>query len=120
MQYRMGSLHNTESDVMILGKFMPDDTSYHVVAARENAMYFDMGQQWNEIENMYGYGTQQMFENFNIPALDQAEAAGKQFVFTHNPKEFSGSSLANEWAYLKETYGYKQLVPKGGRWYAVK
>ena len=60
-----------------------------------------------------------MFDYFNIPALDDAIAAGKTFRFSHNPIIYPNTFLYLEWDYLKETLHLddSNLVNIGGYWY---
>lgn len=59
-----------------------------------------------------------MFEYLNIPALDDAVSSGKTICFSHNPRLYPDSYLAQEWQYLKENYGFKSLTKKGDVWIA--
>ena len=63
-----------------------------------------------------------MFELFNVPALDDAVASGKQIKFSHKPDLpiYEESYLAQEWNYLQEVHGYTDLMIEGEIWYAVK
>lgn len=44
---------------------------------------------------------------------------GKTIRFSHDPRNFTGTSLYNEWEYLKNKYGYKKLFSEGDFWYAT-
>ena len=99
---------------------VPGENSYNMVAQREGASYFDMGKDWDDLKATGKYDDARLFEHFNAPALDEAEAAGKQFVFLQDPQEYSKKALGKEWQYLKKKHGYTRLIPKGGRWYAVR
>lgn len=133
INYRLNSLHQTESDTMILGRYeptvradgsvdysVPGENSYNMVAQREGASYFDMGEDWDDLKATGKYDDDRLFEHFNAPALDEAEAAGKQFVFLQNPEKYSQKALGKEWQYLKEKHGYTRLKFIGGRWHAIK
>ena len=98
---------------------VPGENSYNVVAQREGASYFDMGRDWDDLKGTGKYDDDRLFEHFNAPALDEAEAAGKQFVFLQDPRDYLGKSLGNEWLYLQEKHGYNYLAKIGGRWYAT-
>ena len=60
-----------------------------------------------------------MFEYFNIPALDEAITHGKLIRFSHNPLDYNGSFLADEWEYIKDALDLMDtnLVFDGGFWY---
>ena len=38
---------------------------------------------------------------------------GKTIRFSHDPRNFTGTSLYSEWEYLKNKYGYIDLLPVG-------
>lgn len=59
-----------------------------------------------------------MFEYFNVPALDDAVSGGKTIEFSHDPRLYPDSYLSQEWQYLKDSYGFKTLIPKGDVWIA--
>lgn len=61
-----------------------------------------------------------LFDLFNKPALDDAVSAGKTIRFSHDPRNFTGTSLYNEWEYLKNKYGYIDLLPVGDFWYGIR
>lgn len=46
--------------------------------------------------------------------------AGKTIRFSHDPRNFTGTSLYNEWEYLKNKYGYIDLLPVGDFWYGIR
>ena len=129
-------IHNENSDTMTLGKFRPTVNpdgsenwkiagadSYNVIAHKNGDMYFDMkdGLYDATLAN-YDLSYQNMFEYFNVPALDKAASEGKTIRFTHNPelKEYSGSFTDKEWKHLQEKWGYLYLREEGGFWYAEK
>ena len=99
---------------------VPGENSYNMVAQREGASYFDMGEDWDLLKSTGKYDDDRLFEHFNAPALDEAEAAGKQFVFLQNPEKYSQKALGKEWQYLKKKHGYTRLKFIGGRWHAIK
>jgi len=45
---------------------------------------------------------------------------GKTIRFSHDPRNFTGTSLYNEWEYLKNKYGYIDLLPVGDFWYGIR
>ena len=87
--------------------------------AGKNSSYFDLGNEWNVIQDRYGFTDSDMFEYFNKPALDDALAAGKTIRFSHDPREFRRHALGDEWDYLKEVLKLtdEDLVYRGGFWY---
>ena len=130
------SVHNENSDTMTLGKFRPTinpdgsenwkiagNDSYNVIAHSNGDMYFDMkdGLYDATLDN-YNLSYQNMFDDFNVPALDMAANAGKTIRFTHNPelKEYAGTFTDKEWKYLQKKWGYLYLREEGGFWYAEK
>lgn len=97
---------------MTLGKFEPSinsdgtknwsiagEKSYNTVAQKNGDMYFDMkdGLYDATLDN-YNLSYQNMFDDFNVPALDKAASEGKTIRFTHNPelKEYAGSFTDKE------------------------
>jgi len=130
---RKRSIHNPDADSMVLGKYtptivdgkpdwsIPGPDSYIARAGNEST-YFSLGSEWEEIKRTYGLTDNDMFELFNIPALDDAIASGKTIKFSHKPtlRIYKGSALAREWEYLKREYGYKRLIEERGYWVASK
>lgn len=95
------SIKNANSDTLVLGKYTSDESSYLSIAKKENATYFDMGDDWNKIKTKYNFTDEDMFNFFNVPVLDEAITKGKTIKFTHNPNNYPGSALAKELQYLK-------------------
>lgn len=121
LELREHSLHNQGSDTLVLGRFVENDpSSYIEVAKRDGAMYFDMGDDWNRAQDVFGIERRdEMFDFFNRPALDEAIQRGMEIRFTHNPTLDKRSFLAMEAKYL-EAHGY-DIVPDGnGGWYATR
>ena len=134
-ELRKLSIHNKESESLTLGKYRPtinaDGTenwkipgpdSYNVIAKKDNSMYFDMGKEYDIAMDKYDLTYQEMFDYFNVPALDEAASTGKVIRFTHNPElpKYKGSFTELEWKYLQEKYDYLYLREEGGIWYAEK
>ncbi|MEJ2065442.1 MAG: hypothetical protein P8X74_19545, partial [Reinekea sp.] len=129
LEIKSRSVHNPDSDSLVLGKYRPtitDDVedwnvpgadSYVAIAREENATYFDLGSEWDAITSKYDMTGDEMFEAFNIPVLDDAVSSGKQIKFTHDPRT-NGGFLQQEWEYLQDTHGYNRLVEIDGVWYA--
>lgn len=114
---RKASIKNPEANSMTLGKYTNDSDSYIAKAGKESS-YFDMGGDWNKIQDKYGLSESDMFEYFNKPALDDAIASGKTIRFSHDPRKGKGF-LKAEWKYLKSILNVtdKNLVYEGGFWY---
>ena len=130
------SIHNKNSHIMTLGKYRPTinsdgsenwkiagDDSYNVIAQKNGDMYFDMKDGLYDVTlDKYNLSYQNMFDYFNVPALDKAASKGKTIRFTHNPemKEYAGSFTDKEWKHLQEKWGYLYLREEGEFWYAEK
>ena len=126
---RSQSVHNADSDTLMLGKFNPvpgpngkpiaGPASYIERAKAEKAMYFDMGDSWNSTQTSFSLSRDEMFSAFNVPVLDAAATAGKTIKFSHDPR-LDRNFLGDEWAYLQKAHGYTAIKRNGGFWYAVK
>lgn len=81
-----------------------------------------MGSEWDEIVNNYDLSRQEMFDMFNVPALDDAVNSNMKIKFSHDPTlpEYAGQFIDDEWKYLQCKYGYKTLKLEGGFWIASK
>ena len=68
--------------------------------------YFDLGsEKWNDLKKDYGLTDNDLFQYFNVPALDEAIASGKTIRFSHDPrllKRKRKKSLWKEWQHLRE------------------
>ena len=129
---RHKSVHNTASDTLTLGKYesvvlpngnrIPTPESYNVKAMEAKNMYFDLGTEWNDIKTTYNLTDGDMFDYFNIPALDDAVMSGKDIRFTHDPMlpQYAKDTIFSEWNYLMKKHGYVDIVEDGGFWYAYK
>lgn len=129
---RHKSVHNTASDTLTLGKYdsvvlpngnrIPTSESYNVKAMEAKNMYFDLGTEWNDIKAKYKLTNDNMFNYFNIPALDDAVVSRKDIRFTHDPrlKKYELDAIFSEWNYLMKKHGYVDLLEDGGFWYAYK
>ena len=69
---------------------------------------------------IYNLTNDDMFDLFNIPALDDAIKAGKEIRFSHNPEAYKNSALGKEWEYIKTKLGYIKIKKIGDFWYGVK
>lgn len=111
-----------EDHLFVLGKYSKSP-SYIEVAQEHGSNYFDMGSNWNEIQEKYKLSDKEMFDLFNRPALDEAIQRGQIIVYAHNPEDpeekEKNTALYMEWQYLKKTYGYTELVKDrdGDFWY---
>ena len=120
------SIKNPDSDSMTLGKYIrnPDGIvspkSYTEMAKSTGDTYFDLGTQWEEIKEAYNLSDKDMFDLFNTNALDEAVSQGKTIRFSQNPSAYGDCALKDEWTYLKEKYGYTDLIKEGDYWYAYK
>ncbi|WP_221636261.1 T7SS effector LXG polymorphic toxin [Listeria fleischmannii] len=127
------SLHNVKTDSMMLGKYTPAmengvanwgkaGPDSYIAKAGNDSMYFDLGQKWSVIETKYKLTPDEMFEQFNVPALDRAVKDGKTIRFSHDPMldAYKDSYLRKEWNYLKSEHNYKRLKQEGDVWIAVK
>lgn len=129
---RNKSVHNTASDTLTLGKYesvvlpngnrIPTPESYNVKAMEAKNMYFDLGTEWNDIKTTYNLTDGNMFDYFNIPALDDAVASEKTIRFTHDPMlpKYNKDAIFSEWNYLMKKHGYIEVREIGGFFYAIK
>ncbi|BAC15325.1 hypothetical protein [Oceanobacillus iheyensis HTE831] len=130
-QIRDASLHNVDTNSMTLGKYTPTiekgvenwgkaGSDSYIGKAGKDSMYFDLGSEWGTIQKKYALTDDEMFNYFNIPALDDAVMSGKQIRFSHNPglKIYEESYLAQEWKYLQSKYGFDELIKEGDVWIA--
>lgn len=130
LKIRERSVHNTDSDTLILGKYKPTvrngvedwstprPDSYVAIAKSEKATYFDLGNEWDEITSKYDLSPNDMFEKFNTPVLDDAVNSKKTIKFTHDPRT-EGGFLKQEWDYLQSEHGFKRLKEIDGVFYAM-
>ncbi|MCM3359397.1 LXG domain-containing protein [Psychrobacillus sp. MER TA 171] len=116
---RSRSVHNVDADSMTLGRYTGGSDSY-IARAGNNSTYFSMGDDWDKVQSKYGLSDQEMFDYFNVPALNDAVSSGKKIQFSHNPNERVGSFLNQEWEYLKKEHGFTDLIEEGGMWYAER
>ena len=114
---RKMSIHYPDADSLVLGKYTKDAKSYVSMAEAEKSSYFSLGEDWDALKTQYGLTDKDMFDNFNIPALDDAVNLDKTIKFTHNPTDYGGA-LLDEWDYLKSNHGYTSLEKIGDFYYA--
>ena len=128
-EIRKVSIHNPDADSLTLGKYTPTiengvpnwgkaGPDSYIAKAGDDSMYFDLGDNWSTIQKKYHLTDDEMFEFFNVPALDDAVKSGKEIKFSHYPEDFPDSYLFNEWEYLQKKHGYIKLIPKGDGWIA--
>ena len=115
---RKSSIKNPDTKIMTLGKHTNGTDSY-IVRAGNDSSYFDMGSEFNMIKEKFGFTNKEMFDYFNRPALDDAISNSKTIRFSHNPLDYNGSFLADEWEHLKEVLNLtdERLIFEGGFWY---
>ena len=101
------SVKNPSSNSLTLGKYADDATSYTKKAG--NTSYFDMGDDWGNIQNQYKLSDAEMFDYFNKPVLDKALSSGQTIRFSHNPLRDAGA-LGMEWDYIKSVTGLRILT----------
>lgn len=82
--------------------------------------YFSLGNDWDVIKSKYNITDDDMFDLFNVPALDDSAKVGKEIRFSHDPTVYGDCALKKEWEYLESSYGYRRLIQKGDFWYAIK
>jgi len=116
---RQSSIKNPDADTMILGRFTNNENSYIAKAQKSGAMYFDMGDGWRDIKNKYSLTNKEMFDYFNVTAINDAVKKGKEIKFSHNPLEYADTFLEQEWDYLKKLLNINDNNLKliGGFWY---
>lgn len=90
----------------------------YISKAGDSSTYFDLGSEWSNIQAKYNLTGDDMFEYFNVPALNDAVSSGKIIRFSHDPRLYPHTYLAREWQYLKDRYGFKSLILKGDVWHA--
>ena len=128
---RAESIQNINSDTITLGKYkptvkpdgtldwtIPGNDSYTVMAG--DTTYFSLGNDWDVIKAKYNITDDDMFDLFNVPALDNAVKSGKEIRYSHHPEQYGDCALLKEWEYLKSEYGFKRLIKEGEFWYAIK
>lgn len=117
---RNSSVHNPDSDTLVLGRWSADDSSYIAYARRSGAEYFDMGYAWDIVQDRFGPTNSEMFQFFNKPVLDNAIRDGQTIRFSHDPEgpENSARMIRDEWDYLASK-GYN-LMEDGNGWIAFR
>ncbi|NLK22793.1 MAG: hypothetical protein GX309_02060 [Clostridiales bacterium] len=97
---------------------IPGNDSYTVMAG--DTTYFSLGNDWDVIKSKYNITDKDMFDLFNVPALDDAIKLGKEIRFSHDPRAYGDCALADEWNYIMRKCGYTDLIKRGDFWYGVK
>ncbi len=115
------SNHNQFSDTTILGKYDGGSPTNYINQAKNNGYnYFDFGaEMWDDLKIQNGWTDDDMFKLFNEPFLDDAVSNGNTIRFSHNPLT-EGGALLDEWKYLQDAHGFKDIVPDGGGWIAIR
>ncbi|WP_088838922.1 T7SS effector LXG polymorphic toxin [Listeria sp. ILCC792] len=127
------SLHNVKTDSMTLGKYTPTiengvanwgkaGPDSYIAKAGNDSMYFDLGQKWGVVQKKYTLSDIEMFEYFNVPALEKAIVSNKSIKFSHNPLDYDKGFIVDEWEYIKDRLKVtdKNLIFKDGYWYVQK
>ena len=116
------SVINPGSDTATLGRFagINDPSSYQMRAG--DTSHFNMGDNWNVVQNAYNLDDIAMFDLFNKPFLDDMISSGQTIRFSHNPAQVRIGALKVEWDYIQSALGVTNanLVERGGFWYVVK
>ena len=114
------SIKNPDADSMTLGRYTHGKDSY-IQRAGTNSSYFDLGNDWKALKTNYNLTDQELFELFNVVALEEALIKGKTLRFSHNPLDDSNRKtfLFQEWKYIKKRLflNDKNLFYDGGFWY---
>ena len=50
--------------------------------------YFSLGNDWDVIKSKYNITDKDMFDLFNVPALDDAIKLGKEIRFSQDPRAY--------------------------------
>lgn len=117
---------------MVLGKYegtkLPDGSidwstpgpNSYIAKAGKDSMYFDLGAEWNSIKTSQKLSDKDMFDLFNVPALNDAVKGNKIIKFSHDPMlpEYANSMLRDEWNYLKSKFNFTTLTKEGEFWIA--
>lgn len=121
------SIHNPDSDNMTLGKYEDmrgPEYSYIEIAKDNGDTYFDMGDSWDKLKNIYDMTDEDIFYQFNTKALQDALDEGKTIRFSHDPLNYPESALAKELKYILNNtdYGASNWYLKkiGDFWYLRK
>ena len=112
------SIKNPDAKTMTLGKYTNGPDSY-IARAGKDSTIFDMGEQRGIIRQKYSLTNKEIFDYFNIPALDDAISSGKIIRFSHNPLDYDTGALPAEWNYIKNNLGLADgnLIFEGGFWH---
>jgi hypothetical protein len=115
---RTSSIKNPDANSMTLGKYTKDADSY-IARAGADSSYFDLGSDWSTVKKQYDLNDEEIFNYFNVPALEDAITNGKPIRFSHNPLENRKSFLFQEWKYIKKRMNLSDtdMVFRGGFWY---
>jgi hypothetical protein len=111
------SIKNPNANSMTFGRYTKDSNSYTIKAGKDSS-FFDLGDDWNIIKKKYDLTDKEMFEFFNVPAIDNAISNGKTIRFSHNPLNYKTGALPQEWEYIKSVLGKTDadLFLEGGFW----
>jgi len=109
MALRESSVHNADSDTLVLGKYheegSPDaDKSYDKIAEAEGKSYFQMEKGAFDDLKEAGLSDSEIYDLYNKPAIEEAIEDGKTIEFTGDPKEMSTVSGDGELNYSGREY----------------
>jgi hypothetical protein len=99
---------NPEAKKVMLGKYVEDATSYIKRAGNSHA-YFDMGDEWNKAKALVNNSDDEMWR-INKQFIRNAKKDGKEFFFSHDPRLETDSFLKDEYDFLIELGGKKDLI----------
>ena len=127
---RQSSIKNPDADSMTLGRYTPmikngvkdwsrPGADSYIARAGKNSSYFDLGSEYNRIQNQYYLSSKEMFDYINRPAIDDAMKSRKTLRFSHNPLDYDTGALLEEWNYIKRKLRLtdENLILKGDFWY---
>lgn len=131
---RTKSLHNADKPSIVFGRYegttLPDGTidwsipgpNSYITKAGDDSMFFSLGSEWDSIKEAQKLTDDDMFDLFNVPAIDDAVNSNKVIKFSHDPRAATNATTAlrKEWNYLKEKYGYTTLEKIGDFWIGEK
>ncbi|MFL0251967.1 hypothetical protein ACJDT4_16225 [Clostridium neuense] len=72
---------------------IPRKDSYTVMAG--DTTYFSLGNDCDVVKSKYNITDEDMFDLFNVPALDDAYNANKEIRFSHDPTAYGDCALKN-------------------------
>lgn len=113
--------HNLDADQALLGKYYNHGGDCYTTQAGSDCAYFDMGEEWNIIQNRFGYSDREMFEHYNVPFLEDQIGRGHDFYFTVDPTSATPNT-GTQWEYdhlVKRGYYLETYVSMGQTGYVM-